>query len=241
VTHGALFGVFARHPGAEAGPLPRASKDGILRIRAQLTRLQPCVDSAANCFFSEEQHAQEWPPNHGDPSSRRHSSRLSRVRRLNPRRVKIHRNYTVEEVARLFGVHKNTVRSWLKAGLPGIDDRRPILVLGRQLVVFLYARRQHRRRRCRAGEFYCFRCRAPKRPASGLVEYLPLTAHAGNLTATCADCGARMYRRSSLRKLAAAAGDLEVALPQAQQRILSLSISRCCVTACVPARSRLRW
>jgi excisionase family DNA binding protein len=114
------------------------------------------------------------------------------VRRLNPQRVKIHRNYTVEEVARLFGVHKNTVRSWLKAGLPGIDDRRPILVLGRQVVAFLHARRQRRRRRCRAGEFYCFRCRAPRRPASGLVDYLPLTAHVSNLTATCADCGARI-------------------------------------------------
>jgi hypothetical protein len=37
VTHGVLFGVFARHPGAEADPLLRVFKDGILRIRAQLT------------------------------------------------------------------------------------------------------------------------------------------------------------------------------------------------------------
>ena len=42
------------------------------------------------------------------------SAEDGRVRRFNPRRVKIHRNYTVEEVARLFGVHKNTVRDWLK-------------------------------------------------------------------------------------------------------------------------------
>jgi hypothetical protein len=58
------------------------------------------------------------------------------VRRLNPRRVKVHRNYTVEEVAKLYGVHKNTVRDWLKAGLPKIDGRRPILILGRQLAGF---------------------------------------------------------------------------------------------------------
>ena len=36
------------------------------------------------------------------------------MKRLNPRRVKVHRSYTVEEVAKLFRVHKNTVRDWLK-------------------------------------------------------------------------------------------------------------------------------
>ncbi len=36
-------------------------------------------------------------------------------RHPNYRQVKIHRNYTVEEIARLFGIHKNTVRGWVKA------------------------------------------------------------------------------------------------------------------------------
>ena len=71
-----------------------------------------------------------------------------------------------------------------------------------------------------AGELYCFRCRAPKGSAPGTAEYLPLTPSSGNLRALCADCGTRMYRRVSLYKLAAVAGDLQVALPQAQQRIV---------------------
>lgn len=58
------------------------------------------------------------------------------------RRVKIHPSYTVDEAARLFGVHKNTVRAWRKSGLQTIDDRRPILVLGRHLAKFLHDRRQ---------------------------------------------------------------------------------------------------
>ena len=142
------------------------------------------------------------------------------MKRLNPRRVKIHRCYTVEEVATLFGAHKNTVRGWLKAGLPRIDGRRPILILGRQLAGFLHTRRERRRQRCRAGEFYCFRCRAPKRAAARNAEYLAVTALSGNLRATCADCGTRMFRRVSLHKLAAVASDLQVALPQAQQRLM---------------------
>jgi len=61
------------------------------------------------------------------------------MKRLNPRRVKLHRNYTVGEAAMLFRVHKNTVRSWLNDGLKTIDDRRPILILGRQLASFVQA------------------------------------------------------------------------------------------------------
>jgi hypothetical protein len=44
--------------------------------------------------------------------------------------------YTVEEAARTLGVHKNTVRAWLKRGLPTIDAERPTLILGRELAHF---------------------------------------------------------------------------------------------------------
>ena len=54
-------------------------------------------------------------------------------RHPNPKHAKIHRNYSVVEIARRFGVHKNTVRNWLKQGLVTIDGRRPILILGREL------------------------------------------------------------------------------------------------------------
>ena len=145
---------------------------------------------------------------------------LRSVKRYNSRRVKVHRSYTVEEAARLFRVHKNTVRGWLQSGLQPIDGRRPILILGRQLASFLHARREHQRQRCRAGELYCFRCRAPRTSAAQTADYLPITASSGNLRAMCSDCGTRMYRRVSFHKLAAVAGDLQVALPQAQQRIV---------------------
>ena len=84
------------------------------------------------------------------------------TRRPNHRLAKIHRNYTVEEVAKLLGVHRNTVRHWLKQGLPTNDRKRPTLILGRDLGVFLQARRSKNKRRCQPGEIYCVRCRAPR-------------------------------------------------------------------------------
>ena len=44
---------------------------------------------------------------------------------VNPRRVKLHRSYTVEEAAMLFKVHKNTVRGWLKSGLETVEVVAP--------------------------------------------------------------------------------------------------------------------
>ncbi len=80
-------------------------------------------------------------------------------RHPNHRQVKIHRNYTVEEIASLFGIHKNTVREWIKAGLPVLDDKRPMLILGQELAAFLQARRIKNKQTCQPGQMYCFRCR----------------------------------------------------------------------------------
>ena len=124
----------------------------------------------------------------------------------------------MEEVA-IVSSAQNTVRGWLKSGLETVDNRRPTLVLGRKLSAFLHARRERARQRCKPGQFYCLRCRAPKDPVSRKADYVPITPTSGNLKGSCPDCGSRMYRRVSLHKLAASAGHLEVQLPQAEQRI----------------------
>jgi excisionase family DNA binding protein len=140
-------------------------------------------------------------------------------RRPNPSLIKIHRNYSVEEAARVLRTHKNTVRSWIKRGLPTIDQRRPTLIHGTELSSFLRNRRNRAKRPCQPGHMYCFKCRSPKQPAAGMVDYLPITATSGNLRALCPDCGTFMHRRAAFAKLNLVGANLDIAFPQAGSRI----------------------
>ena len=141
-------------------------------------------------------------------------------RHPNPRLVKIHRNYSVEEVALLLGVHKNTVSAWIKQGLPAIDDKRPMLILGRDLSHFLQAKRVKNKKPCQPGEIYCVRCRTPKIPAGNMVDYHSHTETLGNLFAICPDCGSGMNRRVNLAKLEQVQGEMDITMPQGLPRIV---------------------
>jgi len=141
----------------------------------------------------------------------------------NPRKAKIHRSYTVEEVARLYDVHRNTVRQWIKKGLPVCDDRRPTLILGLALVEFLTRKRTQNKRPCAPGEIYCVGCRVPQRPALGMVEYRSLTTASGNLIGICPTCESMIFRRVSFSDLAVVSGNLEVSIAQVPDHIVESS------------------
>lgn len=133
--------------------------------------------------------------------------------------VKIHRNYSVEEVAELYCIHKNTVRQWIKQGLPVCDDKRPVLILGRDLAAFLTQRRVASKRKCSLGEMYCLRCRAPRKPFENMLELKPVTAKVGNLVALCGECSGLMNRRVSMVNLSQLAAEWGVTFPLAGKHI----------------------
>ena len=140
-------------------------------------------------------------------------------RHPNPRLAKIHRSYSVEDLAHLFKLHKNTVRNWLKQGLQPIDDQRPILVRGQEVRRFLVERRARAKQTCGAGRIYCLPCRAPKVPAGKIGECVQTGDIIGTLQGICPDCNRMIYRRVNPQKLDTVRGDLDITVTPARPRI----------------------
>jgi len=138
---------------------------------------------------------------------------------LNPNHAKIHRNYTVEEVAELYGVHKNTVRAWVKSGLSVCDDRFPMLILGSVLREFIRDKKTKNKQKCQPWEFYCVRCRRPQSAAGGMAEYEAQTPDKGRLIALCPSCEGLMNKYTSLAQLGKLSDKLEITLPTDQKHI----------------------
>jgi hypothetical protein len=135
---------------------------------------------------------------------------MMRKRHPNYRLVKIHRNYTVEEIAKLFDIHKNTVRQWIKEGLETINDKRPILILSPVLMAFLQAHRLKNKQTYKPGKLCCARCRAPRLPAGNMADYNPVTEKFGNLVAICPDCNSLMNRRVSMARIGEFNGKVDI-------------------------------
>lgn len=134
-------------------------------------------------------------------------------RRTGWRAVKSYKSYTVEEAARNQRVAKGTVRRWLKSGLPCLNEKRPCLILGGDLVDFLKNRKKPKQT-CKPEECYCFRCKAPRKAALGEVEYKPLTPTNGQLIALCGECTTVMHKRISLATLDTLKGILHITIRQ---------------------------
>ena len=145
---------------------------------------------------------------------------------LNPRLAKGGRCYDVVEIARLYGVHPHTVRSWRKVGLQPIDAGRPQLFQGSALSAFIARRRVAIKRPCPPGQLYCFKCRKPRLPMAESLEYRTAPQGAGMLKARCSDCGTGMNRRTRRDQIAALLPGMTVRYPQDPERIAGCAAPR---------------
>lgn len=141
-------------------------------------------------------------------------------KRPNWRAVKIHRNYTMDEAARVLGVVKGTLARWIRSGdLPALTDQRPFLILGQDLQEFARCRKKLKRK-CALTECYCFTCRAPREVAGDMADYWQATAKTGHLEALCSACNRLMHKRFSLSRLPDMQAILDLTIRQAPRPIV---------------------
>jgi hypothetical protein len=125
----------------------------------------------------------------------------------------------VEELSRLFAIHKNTVRNWLREGLAAIDEQRPTIIRGVEIRRFLTDRRARSKQRCGPGRIFCLPCRAPKVPAGNIAECIAVGETMGTLQGICPDCDRMIYRCVNLQKIDGVRGELDITVTQARRRI----------------------
>lgn len=109
--------------------------------------------------------------------------------------------YSVQEIAKLFNVHKNAPLRWVKEGLQADRVKREILIRGDKLAHFLSARQQKNKCKCAINEFRCFKCRVPREAYLNIVDIIFTSPTRFRVKAICAVCSTRISKWQSIKNL----------------------------------------
>ncbi|MDP2358889.1 MAG: hypothetical protein Q8M31_22920 [Beijerinckiaceae bacterium] len=141
-------------------------------------------------------------------------------RRHTTRHVKGRRLYDVRGAAKVLGATPSTVRHWLRNGLTALPGIKPIVIRGVDIIAFFKKRDAQRKQASGPGRIYCIKCRVPKTPAGGMVDYKPTSSKRGVLIGICPTCERLMYRACSPVKLEAATRGLAVSIQTAESSLV---------------------
>lgn len=122
-------------------------------------------------------------------------------RRLYPHnRVRYWFAYDIDDVCALFsdfGLHPQTVRKWVKDGLPTIDTGKPTLIYGNDLIVWLKEKNQANKHKTGFGEFYCMSCQDARPIFQNRIVVIQ-KAQFLQVQGVCRECKSRMFKNHKL-------------------------------------------
>ena len=123
------------------------------------------------------------------------------------RSLKAKRAYSFDEIAELLNVHKNTVHQWKKEGMPLIDTENiPYLAMGQDIKDFLRTKLKNRKHPLQAGEFFCPKCKVPRKSIPDQISIQVTDRQLGKtqkqvfILGVCAICGQALRLFSSEAK-----------------------------------------
>jgi len=128
-------------------------------------------------------------------------------RKYNPNLIRLRRSYSFAEISEVYGLHRRTVENWRNQGLKTIDETfKPYLVIGAEVRRFLKERNRRRKYPLKPGEFFCPRCRIPRKSLKDRVSVEITDKKLGRyrqaiIKGKCEVCGCRLFRFSSDRKV----------------------------------------
>ena len=128
--------------------------------------------------------------------------------RRNLVRLRLHRSYTMRELAELLEVHIRTVQGWHKNGLMAIDDcDRPLLFIGQSVIEFLKGRRSSGRCMLQSDQCYCLRCRKGVSPIASTVSLELTKKRVGRsdrliiIKGICPHCSGKVVRLATTKSV----------------------------------------
>lgn len=123
------------------------------------------------------------------------------IKSLNHRLVKKNYCYSVKEISQLLNVHDHTVRNWIAEGLETIDSKRPKMIHGSSLKLFLEQRPGYKKVKCKDHELFCLKCREARAAdkASSTIQHSQKGARY-LLKAKCPVCGTQMAKKTNLKQ-----------------------------------------
>lgn len=127
---------------------------------------------------------------------------IKKKRKYNTNLIKETLSYSVKDITELFGIHKRTIQQWFKEGLPKIDSKKPYLVLGINLKDFIKKKQQNRKKKCKENEFYCCKCREPRKSWNNFVDVKILNEKILLIVGICSQCNITINKIFSIKKLA---------------------------------------
>lgn len=114
--------------------------------------------------------------------------------------------YEIEEICALYkacNLHPQTVRQWIKSGMPTVDAGKPTLVHGHALKQFLG--KQNNRHKCSTTfeQMYCLKCREAKPPFQKRIalQQVQRTVMAKALCQTCKTIMNKSYSLDAIPNL----------------------------------------